>query len=86
MLAHLRGRQPERKVEVGGALKLLALHAQSAAQQRALEDTRSEQEVFASIDAKIDAMRERTAANEAEIARTADGDSGSNDGGDHGAA
>ena len=61
-------------MDVASALKLLRLHAETVARQRALADHRDEQEVFDSIDAMIDEMRERTAANEAEIARSDDSD------------
>jgi hypothetical protein len=68
VLCYLRAGDPGRKMDVAGALKLLALHAQTIARARALADNRDEQEVFDSIDAMIDEMRERAAANEAEVA------------------
>lgn len=75
-LGYLRAADPGRKMEVNGAFKLLGLHAETVARARALADTRDEQEVFDSIDAMIDAMRERAAANEAAIAESSaeDGD------------
>ena len=70
-LGYLRAGDPGRKMDVAGALRLLALHAQTVARARALADNRDEREVFDSIDAMIDAMRERAAANEAVIAQNA---------------
>ncbi len=46
---------------------LPAQHRQSVAHERAAQDDRSEQEVLDSIDAMIDSMRERAAANAAQL-------------------
>lgn len=67
-LAYLRDPRPEFKKDVAGAIRLLVLHREEAARQRALEDNRSEQEVLDSIDAMIDEMRERAQANAALLA------------------
>ena len=56
-------KMPARKMDVTAGLRLLAMHRQTVTRERALEDTRSEQEVLDSIDAFIDRMRENTAAN-----------------------
>lgn len=68
LLGYLRNPQPERKLDVANAIRLLTLHRQSVAHSRALQDDRSEQEVLDSIDAMIDEMRERAAANTAQLA------------------
>jgi hypothetical protein len=69
VLGYLRGGIPDRKMDVTAAIKLLALHRQEVARERAVTDERSEQEVLDSIDAMIDEMRERSAANEALLAQ-----------------
>ena len=63
LLCYLRSPNPEQKMDVANAIRLLTLHRQSVAQRRAQVDDRSEQEVLDSIDAMIDQMREREAAN-----------------------
>ena len=45
-LCYLRSGDPSRKMDVASALKLLRLHAETVARQRALADHRDEQEVF----------------------------------------
>lgn len=70
VLGHLRCPAPERKFDVANTVRLLAVHAQLVAQQRALEDDGSERDVFDSIDAMIDEMRERSAANAAILAES----------------
>lgn len=68
LLGYLRAPAPERKMDVANAIRLLTLHRQSVAHQRANQDDRSEQEVLDSIDAMIDDMRQRAAANAAQLA------------------
>ena len=63
VLGYLRDPQPTHKMDVANALRLLDRHRHLVAQQRALEDDRDEAEVLASIDAMIDQMRQRSAAN-----------------------
>lgn len=75
LLAYLRNPDPARKMDVTNALRLLAHHRAARAEQRAPTDERSEQEVLDSIDAMIDQMRERAAANAALLAEM-DDDSG----------
>jgi hypothetical protein len=65
VLGHLRAADPARKMDVAGALKLLALHAQTVARERALREDDDEQAVLDSIDAFIEEMRQRRAANAA---------------------
>ncbi|MEQ1716660.1 MAG: hypothetical protein ABL907_11850, partial [Hyphomicrobium sp.] len=63
LLGYLRDPAPDRKMDVANAIRLLTLHRQSVAQQRAHADDRSEQDVLDSIDQMIDDMRQRAAAN-----------------------
>lgn len=65
LLAYLRNPNPDRKMDVASAIRLLTLHRQAVAQRRAQDDDLSEQEVLDSIDAMIDEMRNRAAANAA---------------------
>lgn len=62
VLAYLRGTQPERKIDVANAIRLLAAHRETVARQRALEEDGDEQAVLDSIDAMIDQMRQRKLA------------------------
>lgn len=68
LLAYLRSPNPQHKMDVPNAIRLLTLHRQTVAQQRARDDNVSEQEVLASIDAMIDEMRVRSATNSALLA------------------
>ncbi|MEQ1499310.1 MAG: hypothetical protein ABL914_11680 [Novosphingobium sp.] len=63
LLGYLRNPDPDRKMDVANALRVLAGHREAVARQRALIDDRDEQEVLDSIDAMIDEMRQRSAAN-----------------------
>lgn len=65
LLAYLRDPAPIFKMDVANAIRALERHRQTVAQQRALEDNLSEQDVLASIDAMIDGMRQRSCANTA---------------------
>lgn len=68
LLGYLRTPAPDRKLDVANAIRLLTLHRQSVAQQRANTDDRSEQDVLDSIDRMIDDMRQRATANAAQMA------------------
>lgn len=68
LLGYLRNPNPEQKMDVNNAMRLLTLHRQSVAQQRAQDDDLSEQEVLDSINQMILEMRERSAANAALLA------------------
>jgi len=70
LLANLRAPGTAAKMDVANAIRLLSLHRETAARARALADNRSEAEVLESIDAMIDEMRERAAANAALLAAT----------------
>jgi hypothetical protein len=63
VLGYLRGTATDRKIDVANALRLLAAHRATVAQQRAASDECDEQQVLDSIDAMIDEMRRRTIAN-----------------------
>jgi hypothetical protein len=65
VLGYLRSADPGRKMDIAGALKLLALHAQTVARERALCEDDDEQAVLDSIDAFIEDMRQRRTANAA---------------------
>lgn len=69
LLGHLRSPDAERKIDIANAIRLLSLHCETAARERAAADNRNEQEVLDSIDAMIDEMRERAQANAALLAR-----------------
>ncbi len=68
LLGYLRNPDPQHKMDVANAIRLLARHREFAAHERALEDNRSEQEVLDSIDTMIDEMRQRAATNAALLA------------------
>ncbi len=70
LLGYLRSGDPARKMDVANGIRLLSQHRESVAHDRALEDNRSEREVLESIDAMIDEMRTRAAANAAILAET----------------
>lgn len=67
LLGHLRDPQPRRKLDVTGALRLLAAHRETVERRRLLTEEEDEQAVLDSIDRFIDDMRERRAANTAII-------------------
>lgn len=66
VLDRLRNGEPGdaagKKFEYAVALRLLAAHRESVARERAMRDNEDADEVLASIDAKLDRMRERAAA------------------------
>ena len=65
LLSRLRSgeaRDDGRKYEYGTAFRLLAAHRESAARERAMRDNEDADAILASIDAKLDAMRERAQA------------------------
>lgn len=68
LLAYLRDPQGKAKLDVANAIRLMAMHREEVARERALEDDRSEAEVLESIDRMIDEMRTRSAANTALLA------------------
>lgn len=68
VLGYLRDPAPGHKLDVANAVRVLTLHRQTMASQRAQEDDMSEQEVLDSINAMIDEMRDRASANSALLA------------------
>jgi hypothetical protein len=76
LLGHLRSPDPARKFDVTAALRAISLHRETIAAERARAGDRDKQSVLDSIDAMIDQMRERRAANAAVIAETAEPDNG----------
>jgi hypothetical protein len=68
LLGYLRSGDPARKMDVTNGIRLLSQHRATVAHDRALEDNCSEREVLESIDAMIDDMRARAAANAAILA------------------
>lgn len=68
LLGHLRNAQPERKMDVAAAMRLLVAHRETVARERALREDDDEQAVLDSIDKFIDEMRDRRAANTAILA------------------
>jgi len=65
VLAHLRGNDPERKMDVANAIRLLSAHRKTVTETRAFEEEDDEQAVLDSIDAMIDRMRKRGGAKRA---------------------
>jgi hypothetical protein len=63
LLGHLRDPQPERKMDVAAAVRLLAAHRATVERERALEEEEDPALVRASIDRFIDAIRVNRAAN-----------------------
>jgi hypothetical protein len=68
VLGFLRGTDPDRKLDVANAIRVLKAHSETIAQERALQDNLDEAEVRESIDAMIDQMRNRSIANAALLA------------------
>ena len=65
VLGYLRDLQPTRKMDVAGALRLLAAHRDTVERRRAMMEEEDEQAVLDSIDAFLEGMRERRLVNEA---------------------
>ena len=73
VLGYLRAGDPAQKFDVASAIRLLTMHRETVAAERARAERRDPQAVLDSIDALIDQMRERRAANAVVIAETARG-------------
>lgn len=67
VLGYLREPEPDRKMDVTAALRLLAAHRDTVARQRALQDEEDEDAVLESLDQWIEDMKQRRLANEAII-------------------
>ena len=74
LLGYLRAPQPERKMDVAAALRLLAAHRETVERRRALAEDEDEQAVLDSIDAFLEDMRQRRLANEAILIEAESGD------------
>ena len=61
-------------ISASRAYRVLTLHRQTVAHQRAQDDDMSEQDVLESINAMIDEMRDRASANAALLAAPESGD------------
>ena len=73
-LGHLRAGGSAGKFDVISAIRLLTMHRETVAAERARAENRDPQSVLDSIDAMIDQMRERRAVNTQVIAETAGDD------------
>ena len=62
LLGYLRAEKPDRKMDVAGALRLLAFHREAVVQERAVRANVSVAEVRASIERKVQVLRERVLA------------------------
>lgn len=65
VLCHLRSPDPERKLDVTAALRLLAAHRDTVLRLKALAGDDDEETVRDSIDAFLEGMRQRRLANQA---------------------
>ena len=65
LLGYFRSPQPDRKIDVTAALRLLTAHRETVARERALREDDDEQAVLDSIDSFIEDMRQRRLANQA---------------------
>ena len=74
LLGYLRDPQPERKMDVAAAMRLLAAHRETVERRRALGAEEDEQALLESIDRFIDDMRERRTANRAILLEATTGD------------
>ena len=59
VLGYLRNPKPERKMDVANALRLLAAHKETVAKEQAVRTNVSTAEVRASIDRKVEEIRQR---------------------------
>ncbi|HEY7806603.1 MAG TPA: hypothetical protein VIC34_05330 [Croceibacterium sp.] len=71
VLGHLRDPQPDRKMDVTAALRLLAAHRETVERHRALTEEEDEQATVEALDAFFEGLRQRRLANEA-LQREAD--------------
>lgn len=67
LLGHLRDPQPERKIEVAAAVRLLAAHRVTVERERALEQEEDVDAVRASLDRFIEGIRASRAATPARL-------------------
>jgi len=62
VLASLRGHDPDRKLDIANAIRLLAAHRDSVAVERAMRGGQDEAAVYAALDDKIETIRQRLIA------------------------
>jgi hypothetical protein len=74
LLGYLRDPQPQRKMDVAAALRLLSAHRETVERERALREDDDEQAVLDSIDAFLEDMRQRRLANAAILIEAESGD------------
>lgn len=72
VLGYLRAADPKKKFDVASAIRLLTMHRETVALERARAKGSDGPSVLGAIDAIIEQMRERRAANALVIAETAD--------------
>lgn len=72
-LGYLRAADPSKKFDVASAIRLLTMHRETVAAERARAGDKDEGSVLDTIDAVIEQMRQRRAANAVVIAETGDG-------------
>lgn len=61
VLASLRGHDPDRKLDIANAIRLLAAHRETIAAERAKRRGQDEAAVFASLERKLGTIRKRLA-------------------------
>lgn len=61
VLAQLRGNDPDRKIDIANAIRLLGAHRDTIAAERARREGQDEQAVYAALDRKIETIRSRLA-------------------------
>lgn len=81
VLGHLRNPDPQRKMEVAVASRLLAAHRDAVERRRAMTAAEDEQATLDSLDAFFEGLRQRRLANEA-ILKEADANETAGDDGD----
>ena len=74
LLGYLRDPDPNRKMDVAAALRLLGAHRETIERQRAIATPKDRQAVLDSIDRFIDGIRERRQANTAILIEPEAGD------------
>ena len=73
VLACLRGQDPERKLDVANAIRLLAAHRETIAAERAKRQGQDEAAVFAALERKLATIRTRLTGTEAQAPGDEDG-------------
>ena len=66
VLAQLRGHDPDRKLDIANAIRLLGAHRETIAAERARREGQDEAAVFAALDRKLATIRSRLAKAESQ--------------------